>query len=117
MSLTDKPTRERVRDLNDAFRKTLDPTLGLMMLTAGVNALPSDVRAMATGRSQRSTPSAPKTTRTASTISGASTSQAASSFSNSTTTTPALKSARTIPPTQRRRLMSELGQKGRKPIR
>ena len=47
MSLTDKPTRERIRDFNDAFRKTLDPTLGRMMLTAGVNALPSDVRAMA----------------------------------------------------------------------
>jgi hypothetical protein len=47
MSLTDKPTREHIRDLNDAFRKTLDPTLGRMMLTAGVNDLPSDVRAMA----------------------------------------------------------------------
>ena len=47
MSLTDKPTRERIRDLNDAFRKTLDPTLGRMVLTAGVSALPSDVRAMA----------------------------------------------------------------------
>ena len=47
MSLTDKQTRERIRDLNDAFRKTLDPALGSMMLTAGVNALPSDVRAMA----------------------------------------------------------------------
>ncbi len=47
MSLTDKPTRERIRDLNDAFRKTLDPALGKMMLTAGVNELPSDVRAMA----------------------------------------------------------------------
>jgi hypothetical protein len=47
MSLTDKPTRERIRDLNDAFRKTLDPALGRMMLTAGVSALPRDVRAMA----------------------------------------------------------------------
>ena len=47
MPLTDKPTRERIRDLNDTFRKTLDPTLGRMMLTAGVDALPSDVRAMA----------------------------------------------------------------------
>jgi hypothetical protein len=48
MSLTDKPTCERIRDLNDAFRKTLDPTLGRMVLTVGVNALPSDVRVMAT---------------------------------------------------------------------
>jgi hypothetical protein len=47
MSLTDKPTRERIRDLNDAFRKTFDPALGRTVLTAGVNALPSDVRAMA----------------------------------------------------------------------
>jgi len=47
MSLTDKQTRERIRDLNDAFRKTLDPTLGRTVLTAGVSALPSDVRAMA----------------------------------------------------------------------
>ncbi len=47
MSLTDKSTRERIRELNDAFRKTLDPTLGRMVLTAGVSALPSDVRAMA----------------------------------------------------------------------
>ena len=47
MSLTDKQTRERIRDLNDAFRKTVDPTLGKMMLTVGVSALPSDVRAMA----------------------------------------------------------------------
>ena len=47
MSLTDNSTRERIRDLNDAFRKTLDPTLGRTMLTAGVSALPSDVRAMA----------------------------------------------------------------------
>jgi hypothetical protein len=47
MSLTDKPARERIRDLNDTFRRTLDPALGRAMLTAGVNALPSDVRAMA----------------------------------------------------------------------
>ena len=47
MSLIEKQTRERIRDLNDAFRKTLDPTLGKTMLTAGVSALPSDVRAMA----------------------------------------------------------------------
>jgi len=39
MPLTDKPTRERIRDLNDTFRKTLDPTLGRMMLTSGVNTL------------------------------------------------------------------------------
>ncbi len=47
MPLTDKQTHERIRDLNDAFRKSLDPTLGRTMLTAGIDALPTDVRAMA----------------------------------------------------------------------
>ena len=47
MPLKDNQSRERIRELNDAFRKILDPTLGRMMLTAGVNALPSDVRAVA----------------------------------------------------------------------
>ena len=46
MSLTDNQTRERVRELNDAFRKTLDPTLGRTMLTAGVSSLPSDASAI-----------------------------------------------------------------------
>ena len=44
MSLTDKQTRERIRELNDAFRKTFEG--GKVMLTSGVDALPSDVRAM-----------------------------------------------------------------------
>ncbi len=47
MSLTDKKARERVRDLNDAFRKTLNPRLGRLLLTVGVSDLPRDVRAMA----------------------------------------------------------------------
>ena len=47
MPLTDNQSRERVRELNDGFRKTLDPALGRVMLMAGVDALPSDVRAMA----------------------------------------------------------------------
>ena len=37
MPLTDNEFRERVRELNDTFRKTLDPALGRMMLTAGVD--------------------------------------------------------------------------------
>ena len=45
MPLTDNQSRERIRELNDRFRKTLDPTLGRMVLTAGVDALPSDMRA------------------------------------------------------------------------
>ena len=47
MSLTDKQARECIRDLNDAFRKSLDPNLGKLMMTSGVSALSSDVRAMA----------------------------------------------------------------------
>jgi len=47
MLLTDNQTRERIRDLNDGFRKVLDPALGSVMLTAGVDALPRDMRAMA----------------------------------------------------------------------
>jgi hypothetical protein len=31
MPLIDKQARERIRDLNDDFRKTLDPRLGRMM--------------------------------------------------------------------------------------
>lgn len=47
MPLFDKPIRERVRDLNDAFRITLDPNLGKLMMTASVSALSGDTRAMA----------------------------------------------------------------------
>jgi Protein of unknown function (DUF3768) len=47
MPLTDNPSHERIRDLNDAFRKSFDPAFGRAVVTAGVNALPSDVRAMA----------------------------------------------------------------------
>lgn len=41
---------ERVRELNDAFRTTLDPAKGQVMLTQGINALPSDVKAMVVRR-------------------------------------------------------------------
>ena len=47
MPLSDNQSRVRIRELNDNFRKTLDPTLGRLVLTAGVDTLPSDVRAMA----------------------------------------------------------------------
>lgn len=47
MPLIDSEARERVRELNDAFRKSLDPNLGIVVITFGVGALPSDVRAMA----------------------------------------------------------------------
>lgn len=47
MSLVDKSARDRIRKLNDAFRKSLDPTLGRTVLTAGVDALPADVKTSA----------------------------------------------------------------------
>jgi hypothetical protein len=45
MSLIDK--RARIRELNDAFRKTLNPTLGKVLLSAGVSALPFEVGQLA----------------------------------------------------------------------
>ena len=50
MPLIDNQARDRVRELNDAFRKSLAPNLGKVVMTSGVNALPSDVRAMAIRR-------------------------------------------------------------------
>ena len=47
MPLIDNEARHRVRELNDAFQKSLDPALGNMAMTSGVSSLPSDVRAMA----------------------------------------------------------------------
>jgi Protein of unknown function (DUF3768) len=47
MSLSENQSRERIRELNDAFRRTNDPLLGRMMITAGVSALPSDLRGKA----------------------------------------------------------------------
>ena len=47
MSHTDNDARTRIRELNDAFRKNFDPELGQVVLTAGVNSLPSDVKASA----------------------------------------------------------------------
>jgi hypothetical protein len=47
MSESDTKARDRIRELNDSFRKTFDPTLGCAVLTVGVHSLPSDVRAMA----------------------------------------------------------------------
>jgi hypothetical protein len=44
MPLSDTAKRERIRELNDAFRKTFDPKLGRVVLTAGVSSLPSDLR-------------------------------------------------------------------------
>jgi hypothetical protein len=46
MQPTDSQKRTRVCDLNDAFRKTLDRTLGRVMLTAGVSELPPATRAL-----------------------------------------------------------------------
>ena len=58
---------ECIRELNDRFRTTM--TGGRMLMTAGVNALPSDVKAMVIRRMQHSRCSLPIMTRTRSTIS------------------------------------------------
>ena len=42
--------RDAVRLLNDAFRASFDPRLGRAVMTSGVDALPSDVKAMAIRR-------------------------------------------------------------------
>jgi len=47
MSHVEEKTRGHIRKLNDAFRRSFDPNLGRIMLTVVVNALPSDVCAMA----------------------------------------------------------------------
>ena len=44
MSADDR--RAKIRELNDQLRTTLDPRFGRVLMTAGVNALPSDVKAM-----------------------------------------------------------------------
>ena len=53
MSLIDKLTSDRICELNDAFRKTLNPALGRLMITAGVNALPAKVRTEALEKMRR----------------------------------------------------------------
>ena len=52
MPLIDSQTRDCVRELNDAFRKSLDPNLGKVVMTSGVSALPSDVRSTAIRRTE-----------------------------------------------------------------
>jgi Protein of unknown function (DUF3768) len=39
MPLTDKPNRERIRELNNTLRKTLDLDLGRVLITIGVSEL------------------------------------------------------------------------------
>lgn len=45
MPHTDNDARARIRELNDAFRKSVDRKLRTFVLTARVNSLPSDVKA------------------------------------------------------------------------
>jgi hypothetical protein len=37
---------DRIRELNDQLRMTLDPRFGRMLMTAGVNVLPLDIKAL-----------------------------------------------------------------------
>ncbi|MGO9686530.1 MAG: DUF3768 domain-containing protein [Steroidobacteraceae bacterium] len=47
MSLIEKHKRDRIRELNDALRTSFDQKLGQIVMTSGVDALASDVKAMA----------------------------------------------------------------------
>src|ERR1039458_2113057 len=47
MSLIDKAKRDRIRELNDALRTSFDRKLGKIVITSGVDALASDVKATA----------------------------------------------------------------------
>ena len=47
MSLIDTAKRDRIRELNDALRTSFDQKLGRIVMTSGVDALASDVKAMA----------------------------------------------------------------------
>lgn len=40
MPLIYSATRDRIRELNDAFRTSLDPTLGRVVMTFGVDSMP-----------------------------------------------------------------------------
>jgi hypothetical protein len=42
MSLTDNQSRERIRELNDALRKSLDLNLGRVLVTRGVSEMGSE---------------------------------------------------------------------------
>ncbi len=50
MSLIDKSKPDRIRALNDAFRATMNPAFGRVMLTAGLNNLRPEQRAAAIGK-------------------------------------------------------------------
>ncbi|RNJ51373.1 DUF3768 domain-containing protein [Methylocystis hirsuta] len=43
----DTAARDRIRELNDAFRESFDPKLGRTMQTAGFKGMPGNVRKMA----------------------------------------------------------------------
>jgi hypothetical protein len=104
MQLIETHRRERIRELNDALRTSMDPKRGTILLTAGVDGLPSDVRAMAIRKTATFDAFTPDDgSRAASTISAASNSPAGPSSSKSTTTRPEWSADRKTPRTRRRR--------------
>ncbi len=50
MSAVENLYRDRVREFNDAFRESFDPKLGIVVTTAGVDALSSSLRTTALRR-------------------------------------------------------------------
>ena len=79
----------KIRELNDAFRSTM--TGGRVMMTAGVDALPSDVKAMVIRRVATFSDFTPTMIRTASTISAPSSSPVGSSSSSWIISIPTMK--------------------------
>ena len=107
MSHIDSATRDRIRELNDAFRKGDRPDLGRVVITPGVREL---VAAWPLGELgvyeavQRFDDFTKTTTPTASTTSAPSSTRASDSFGRSITTTSTWNTARKtrpIPPRQR----------------
>ena len=44
MPLIDNQARDRIRELNDAFRKSFDPNLGKVVMTSGVSEFGADIK-------------------------------------------------------------------------
>ena len=96
MTSTTMSKSESIRALNDAFRRTF--VGGMVVITAGVEAMPLDQRRSLLAKVVPSTPSPTTTIPMASTTSARWTRAASGTFLNLTTTTAPPSSARPTPP-------------------
>ena len=95
MTITTDSKTDRIRDLNDDFRRTF--VGGAVMITAGVEAMPLINAVRCCKKSAASKPSAKTTTRMANTTSARWTRPASAAFSSSIITTGKPSLARPIP--------------------